>query len=86
MLQPQVEFLFYIVLLSRNFLVLLGWDFRAGNSKIKRPSISSRSEVYNVSDSRFAWTWMSVGMTRLCVGEADVSTRPDHSFVSAPSD
>ena len=33
-LQSQVEFLFYIVLLSRIFLVLLGWDSRAGNSKI----------------------------------------------------
>ena len=29
MLQSQVEYLFYIVLI-RNFLVLLGWDFRAG--------------------------------------------------------
>ena len=33
LLQPEFEFLFYIVLLSSKILVLFGWDLEAGNSK-----------------------------------------------------
>ena len=35
LLQPRLNFLFYIVLLIRNkILVLFGWNLEAGNSKI----------------------------------------------------
>ena len=33
LLQPEFEFLFYIVLQRNKNLVLFGWDFQAGNSK-----------------------------------------------------
>ena len=33
LLQPEFEFLFYIVLQRSKLLVLFSWDFQAGNSK-----------------------------------------------------
>ena len=44
MLQPMLNILFYIALLSSKILVLFGLDFRAGNSKFQRPKIPARSE------------------------------------------
>ena len=43
MLQPMLNFLFYIPLLSSKILVLFGLDSRAGNSKFQRPKIPARS-------------------------------------------
>ena len=43
MLQPMLNILFYIALLSSKILVLFGLDFRAGNSKFQRPKVPARS-------------------------------------------
>ena len=43
MLQPILDILFYIALLSNKILVLFGLDFRAGNSKFQRPNIPAHS-------------------------------------------
>ena len=43
MLQPMLNILFYIALLSSKILVLFGLDFRAGNSKFQRPKIPAHS-------------------------------------------
>ena len=43
MLQPMLDILFYIALLSSKILVLFGLDFRAGNSKFQRPKVPARS-------------------------------------------
>ena len=43
MLQPMLNILFYIALLSSKILVLFGLDFRAGNSKYQRPKVPARS-------------------------------------------
>ena len=45
MLQPILDILFYIALLSNKILVLLGLDFREGNSKFQRPKIPARSVI-----------------------------------------
>ena len=45
MLQPMLNILFYIALLSSKILVLFGLDFRAGNSKFQRPKIPARSAL-----------------------------------------
>ena len=44
MLQPILDILFYIALLSNKILVLFGLDFRAGNSKFHRQKIPARSD------------------------------------------
>ena len=43
MLQPMLNILFYIALLSSKILVLFGLDSRAGDSKFQRPKIPARS-------------------------------------------
>ena len=45
MLQPILDILFYIALLSNKILVLFGLDFRAGNSKFQRPKIPAHSDT-----------------------------------------
>ena len=51
MLQPILDILFYIALLSNKILVLLGLDFRAGNSKFQRPKIPARSGLMKLPPS-----------------------------------
>ena len=60
MLQPMLNILFYIALLSSKILVLFGLDFRAGNSKFQRPKIPARSVVksYNTSKKMIHKTYL----------------------------